>query len=232
MADDAQQFAQETARKDEFEHQQFQYAQTADVNNAAKEITKPSSIFYGMWYSAAFLIDAVDIFIGFTMVWGIITSAILLFVARLASKKIQHIQGKADLVEHYTNRIQQRGTVLRNKYAKGLRRIRKTKVGRKFIKSPFGRACLGLVANIIAILNLLPWQVYSVYTTHKAHKEAYASSIQAVNEYQDSMAEEASDFSQEQIDQSEEIMAQAEDEDMVQIEQGDDTGEAHIQAAA
>ena len=207
----------EESRKNELEQKQFQTGQVTAVNDAIQNVKSPSDTVYFLWYGLTSAIWVADIIaIWFGDAGGIYDAlkvpfeVILLVSGPFVSNQIKKINSSADTIDSHSAHMQQKIQGLQTKLSKGLNKLGKmgapgrkasavlSKAGDSLKKSPLGVYIAGVIADMIPIIDLLPWDVYGVYKMHKAHKAAYERSVAGINTYRQLQAEELDASNQQQ----------------------------------
>ncbi len=163
--------------------------------SAASDIKPPSKIRYLFWGYFALVSDILSIVgdlgdltgvgLVFVTLVELVIQAGFLATGYLATGKIRKLQHATIAYEQEIARAQNAVKRYRQAYAQALRAGRKIGALRgplralstkksKFSKiNPFKRYALTAAAEIVPLLNVLPWQLYGVYHLYKSHKAAY-----------------------------------------------------------
>ncbi len=189
-----------------------QQREQQEVQDTANRVVKPpSGTLYFFLYGLAGIGDILD-FLTLTGIGAIISfivdlfiGAILFFAGRSARSRMESMNQFQDGLYQHIERIEKKITTYRNAYARVLRVSRKVKILRKPVRklalrlsklrksvarSPLGRTVAAIVADLIPILDLVPWRTLNIYMTKRAEMRAFQDAQNMLPEYMGAKADE------------------------------------------
>jgi hypothetical protein len=189
-----------------------QQREAKEVQDTANRVVKPpSGILYFFLYLLAGIGDVLDwlTLTGFGAIISFIVDlfigAILFFAGRAARDRMKAMNEFQDSLHQHIQNIERKILAYRNAYAKILRASRKVKILRKPVrklalrfaklrksitKSPLGRTVAAIIADLIPILDLMPWRTINIYMMKKAEMLAFQDAQNMLPEYMGSKADE------------------------------------------
>lgn len=207
-----------------------------DVRNLSSEITPPGWYRYYVGFGLAIIGDISDVVnvililafgAGIPIGWviDIIINIPLLFLGFKSSKELKKTGSAASAITEKIQNLEQKIFLYRQRYATVLRMSRKVSVLRKPVrqvakkfkavrkiitKSPVGRLVVYFVADLVPILDLIPFRTIAMWQVHKQEKLAYQEfQLLVAEDYTEARAEEEEANSEllaaEQEDQAEEF---------------------------
>jgi hypothetical protein len=181
------------------------------IEEASKQIQKPSSRKYHRMMTLAITLDVLD-WLELTLVGIIITYAlkiiftpVLYFYGRNANT---HIKGMADvkeILEEKISHIRRKMYSYINRYKFATKMIRKSarlgrhlakfegsakKIGQSITRLPGLRNLWMIIADYVPILDLLPWRTLGVYLTYRDELKTFNETQPTLEEYQETTQEE------------------------------------------
>ena len=179
--------------------------QIEELAEKGRSFGRPSFFKYGLLLFLAILADAVIVGSYLLFGTGIILSTFfaapliisVILVSWFTDTKLKDAQAYPGKIEQTVVLVQQRIAIATRtglKTAKALRKVPGMKsaaraLPRKLVqirkvarRSPVGRTLIGSGANIVPIINLVPWQVVSVLMAYSAEKKTLEEVIQATND--------------------------------------------------
>ena len=193
----------------------FVRGQQREVNEtkalASQTVKPPSGALYFFLYLLAIIGDILDwlTLTGFGAIISFIVDlfigAILFFAGRGARDRIKDMNVFQDSLHQQIQKIERKVIAYRNAYAKVLRASRKIKFLRKPVRklalrfsrlrksvarSPYGRTIAAIVADLIPILDLMPWRTINIYMMKKQEMMAFQDAQNMLPEYMGAKADE------------------------------------------
>ena len=189
-----------------------QQREQREVQDTANRVVKPpSGTRYAFLYALAIVGDLMDLAV-FTGIGAIISfivdlfiGAILFFAGRASRDRIKGMNVFQDSLHQYVQNMERKIIAYRNAYAKILRASRKVKILRKpvrkialrfaklrrsVVRSPYGRTIAAIVADLIPILDLVPWRTINIYMMKKQEMLAFQDAQNMLPEYMGAKADE------------------------------------------
>lgn len=210
----------------EQEVREFDFAQralAADMDTVTAQesnLKKPGKIAYFILFYISVVADIVSFLEKFVEVTGV--GLLIVFLLNLAfsifffifnwhlGRKIKHMRLGRENLEKITERTLQRATKYRRMLAFVLKRLRRYRAGRQFLKSKLGRkfvsgtrvvakstrspvlrTAFAAIAELVPILDLVPWYTLGTYLTYRDHKREYENSKITLAETYPALEEEA-----------------------------------------
>ncbi len=202
-----------------------------EVERINADIKPPSSGRYVLALYYAIILDVLDIVediadisivgILFTIVIDIILDLPLIWLGFSSSRDLKKIGMAEAGITEKINAIRQRIMNYRSRYALILRASRKVNVLRKparavarkfkatrriITKSVLGRFIWTAGADLIPIIDLIPFRTWGVYSSHKQHKKAY-------EEFQLLLSEDYYGAREEEIEANNDVLALEQEEE-------------------
>jgi hypothetical protein len=137
----------------------------------------------------------VDLFIG----------VILFFAGRGARDRIKDMNVFQDSLHQHIQNMERKVIAYRNAYARILKASRKVKFLRKpvrklalrlaklqrsIVRSPYGRTIASIIADLVPILDLMPWRTINIYMMKKQEMLAFQDAQNMLPEYMGAKADE------------------------------------------
>ena len=189
-----------------------QQRETREVQDTANRVVKPpSGTLYAFLYGLSIIGDALD-WLTLTGIGAIVSfivdlfiGAILFFAGRAARSRMEAMGGFQDSLHQQIKNIETKIQAYRNAYARILRVSRKVKILRKpvrrialrfsrlrksVMKSPLGRTVASIIADLVPILDLVPWRTINIYYMKKAEMQAFLDAQNMLPEYTGAKADE------------------------------------------
>ena len=189
-----------------------QQRETREVQDSAERIVKPpSGTLYAFLYGLSVIGDALDwlTLTGFGAIISFIADlfigVILFFAGRAARSRMEAMGEFQDSLHQQIKNIETKIQAYRNAYARILRASRKVKILRKPVrkialrlsrlrksamKSPLGRTIASIVADLVPILDLMPWRTINIYMMKKQEMRAFQDAQNMLPEYMSAKADE------------------------------------------
>lgn len=189
-----------------------QQREVNEIKATANETVKPpSGTLYFSLYVLAITGDVLDwlTLTGFgaaiSFVVDLFIGAILFFAGRAAKNRIEAMNTFQDSLHQQIQKLERKILAYRNAYAKVLRASRKIKFLRKpvrklalrfaklrrsVVRSPYGRTIASIVADLIPILDLMPWRTINIYMMKKQEMMAFQDAQNMVPEYMGAKSDE------------------------------------------
>ncbi|MEK7151477.1 MAG: hypothetical protein AAB784_02060 [Patescibacteria group bacterium] len=183
-------------------NQQKELREVQDI--FSQTVKPPSKSRYALLYGLAILGDVIDLTV-FTGIGAVISffidifiAIILFFAGKSASNRIKATNQFRDEMDGHIQRIEKKIIAYRNAYAKALRASRKIKILRKPIrklalgfkslrgsitKNPMIRTAAAAIADIVPILDLVPWRTWSIYLLKRDEMLAFQEAQNMLSEY-------------------------------------------------
>ena len=189
-----------------------QQRETREVQDLAKNTVKPpSGTLYAFLYGLAIIGDVVD-WLTLTGIGAVISfvvdlfiGAILFFAGRAARSRMEAMGQFQDSLHQQIRNVETKIQAYRNAYARILRVSRKVKILRKPVrkialrfsrlrksamKSPLGRTVSSIIADLVPILDLMPWRTINIYMMKKQEMLAFQDAQNMLPEYMGAKADE------------------------------------------
>lgn len=199
-------------------------AAVSEVNSESGQIKKPSFFIYFILYYFSIGIDILEYFakpIEATIVGELPIIAIrflvsaLFFVAGIwLGRKIKNARKSADRGIQYAEQAIQRVEQYQQWATSLYRSVRSSRVGQRFFKSRAGQKLVGVaakfaraskypilrtaaavVAEIVPLLDLVPWYTLNIYLTKRDHQREYAVAQASLEEARGSLMSEQRELS-------------------------------------
>lgn len=189
-----------------------QQREQIEIQDAANRIIKPpSGMLYFFLYGLSGIGDILDLLtltgIGIivSFVVDLFIGIILFFAGRAARDRIKTMNEFQDGLHEHIQNIERKIVAYRNAYAKVLRTSRKVKILRKPVRklalrfsrlrksiarSPLGRTIAAIIADLIPILELVPWRTINIYMMKKQEMRAFQDAQNMLPEYMGAKADE------------------------------------------
>lgn len=183
-----------------------------EFNDAAGRIVRsPSKAKYGFLYTLAVIGDLVDLAgltgIGLILVWAVklIISPILFLSGISANRRIKDMNGFQENINASVAHITRKVQTYTRRYLQVIKFSRKTGILKKPIRraalkiaktrkavarNPLVKNALAGVADLIPMLDLLPWRTLGVYLMYRDEKKTYLETKNTLPEYAIAKAEE------------------------------------------
>ena len=183
-----------------------------EIQDTANHVVKPpSGTLYFFLYILAGIGDILDwlVLTGFgaiiSFVVDLFIGAILFFAGRGARNRMETMNEFQDGLYQHIERIEKKIIAYRNAYARVLKVSRKVKILRKPVRklalrllklrksvarSPLGRTIAAIIADLIPILDLMPWRTINIYMMKKAEMQAFQEAQNMLPEYVGAKADE------------------------------------------
>ena len=178
---------------------------------ASRVVKPPSGTLYAFLYGLAIVGDLLDLTV-FTGIGAVVSfivdlfiGVILFFAGRGARDRIKDMGAFQDSLHQQIEGIEKKITAYRNAYARVLKASRKIKILRKpvrkmalrfsrlrksVLKSPLGRTVASVIADLVPILDLIPWRTINIYLMKKQEMLAFQEAQNMLPEYMGAKADE------------------------------------------
>ena len=191
---------------------QRQQREQAEIQDTAGRVVKPpSGTLYFFLYILAGIGDILDWFsltgigIIISFIADLFIGVTLFFAGRAARDRIKAMNEFQDGLHEHIQNIERKIIAYRNAYARVLKASRKVKILRRPVrklalrfarlrksiaKSPLGRTIAAIVADLIPILELMPWRTINIYLLKKQEMLAFQDAQNMLPEYMGAKADE------------------------------------------
>lgn len=180
-------------------------AAASELNSEANKTKRPSFFIYFLLYYAAAVADLLSFAekpieatgVGEIPVFliNLIISALFFLAGIWLNRKIKNVRLTGKQMLQVSERAAQRVSQYRQWTAATLKAIRGSGVGRRFLRSKTGRGVVkataqlarvtrfplfrnaaAVIAEVVPILDLVPWYSLNIYWTHRDHRQEYKTS--------------------------------------------------------
>lgn len=198
-------------------------AAVSEVNSESRRVKKPPFFIYFLLYYAATAADILSFFekvieatgIGEVPIFilNLIISAFFFFAGIWLNRKLKNIRLSGKQLIQISERTAQRVSQYRQWTATVLKAVRGSGIGRRFLQSktgrrvvkataqlarvtryPMFRSAAALVAEIIPILDLVPWYTLNIYWTHRDHRREYEAAQNNLANANESLLSESAEL--------------------------------------
>lgn len=193
-------------------HARGQQQELNEVKDTAGRVLKPpSGMLYAFLYILAIVGDILD-WLTLTGIGAVISFAvdliigpILFLAARAAKSRMEAMSQFQDSLHQQIQNIERKIIAYRNAYARILKASRKVKILRKPVrkialrfsrlrksamKSPLGRTLASIIADLVPILDLMPWRTINIYMMKKQEMQVFQEAQNMLPEYMGAKADE------------------------------------------
>lgn len=189
-----------------------QQRETREIEDTANRVVKPpSGTLYVFLYGLAIIGDVMDwlTLTGFgaivSFVVDLFIGAILFFAGRAATNRMEAMNEFQDGLHNKIEQIEKKVVAYRNAYARILKASRKIKVLRKPVRKlvlrfaklrrsvtrgPLGRTVASIIADLVPILDLMPWRTINIYMMKRDEMRAFQEAQNMLPEYMSAKADE------------------------------------------
>ena len=189
-----------------------QQRETREVQDTANRTVKPpSGTLYALLYTLAIIGDILDwlTLTGFGAIVSFIVDlfigAILFFAGRAAKNRMEAMNEFQDSLHKHIQNLERKIVAYRNAYARIIKTSRKIKILRKPVRkialrlsrlrksiarSPLGKTVASVIADLVPILDLMPWRTINIYYMKKAEMQAFQEAQNMLPEYMSAKADE------------------------------------------
>ena len=189
-----------------------QQRETSEIQDlAGRTVKPPSDTLYFFLYALAGIGDILD-WLTLTGIGAIISfivdlfiGVILFFAGRAARDRIKAMNEFQDGLHEHIQNMERKIVAYRNAYARILKASRKVRILRKPVrklalrfarlrksiaKSPLGRTIAAIIADLIPILDLVPWRTINIYMLKKQEMQSFQDAQNMLPEYMGAKADE------------------------------------------
>ena len=189
-----------------------QQRETREAQDTANRTVKPpSGTLYALLYTLAIIGDVLDwlTLTGFGAIVSFIVDlfigAILFFAGRAAKNRMEAMNEFQDSLHKHIQNLERKIVAYRNAYARIIKTSRKIKILRKPVRkialrlsrlrksiarSPLGKTVASVIADLVPILDLMPWRTINIYYMKKAEMQAFQEAQNMLPEYMSAKADE------------------------------------------